>query len=111
MLYIGSDGSVRLTRGDTARISVTVTNEVTGEPYVISDTDTVTMTIKKNYKDTEHFVQKILHGSSMFKLEHSDTENLPFGKYIFDIQLETSDGDVYTVIEPTTFELTKEVTY
>ena len=42
-------------------------------------------------------------------LQPSDTKNLPFGNYVYDIELTTADGFVDTFIGPATFTLTGEV--
>ena len=49
-------------------------------------------------------------GSNQFHIEPEDTKFLSFGKYLYDVELTTASGDVYTVIVPTTFEVLKEVT-
>lgn len=69
------------------------------------------MTIKKSIRDSIPCIQKKNVGSNAFHILPTDTNDLTFGKYIYDVQLTTNDGDIYTVIEPTVFELMKEVTY
>ena len=111
MLYVEADGIIRLTRGDSAKIMVTIENDIIGENYEIAEDDTLTLTVKKNVKDTEALVQKIIVGSNTFYIRPEDTAALSFGKYKYDVQLKTAEGDVYTVIVPTTFELLQEVTW
>jgi hypothetical protein len=111
VLYVNDDNSIRLTRGDTARILVPITNDLTGTTYELTDSDKLTLTIKKKETDSQPLVQKVLTGSNSFHILPSDTKNLSFGKYVYDVELTTEAGDVYTVIEPTTFELLKEVTW
>lgn len=111
MLYVDKNNVVRLTRGDTARFIVTLKNEVTQQAYDILPTDTLIMTIKKSVRDSVPCIQKKNVGSNAFHILPTDTNGLAFGKYIYDVQLTTNNGDVYTVVEPTVFELTKEVTY
>lgn len=110
MLYIESNNVIRLTRGDTARITVPIENDLDNSSYVMDEQDTLTFTIKRRVKDEEHLVQKNAIGSNNFHIKPEDTDSLPFGKYVYDVQLTTSGGDVYTVIEPTTFEILSEVT-
>lgn len=38
--------TVRLTRGDTGKLTISILNEDTGEPYYLQDGDTLTLTIK-----------------------------------------------------------------
>lgn len=111
MLYVDKNNNIRLTRGDTAKFVVSVQNESIREPYDILSSDTLTMTIKDSIRDGEPCVQKTIVGSNTFHILPSDTSSMNFGKYIYDIQLTTSGGDVYTIVEPSTFELMEEVTY
>lgn len=111
MLYIGNDGSIRLTRGDTARLSVSIMDDTTGLPYAIKESDEVRLTVKKSVKDSSSCFQKVLVGSSDFYIRPSDTNNLSFGKYVYDVEVTTDGGDVFTVIEPSSFEIMQEVTY
>lgn len=111
MLYVDKSNNIRLTRGDTARFVVSVKNEVTQQAYDIQSSDTLTMTIKDSIRDGEACVQKTITGSNVFHILPSDTRGLNFGKYVYDVQLTTASGDVYTVVEPATFELMEEVTY
>lgn len=111
MLYIQDDGTIRLTRGDTARLSVEIINEFTKQPYAVLPGDEMVLTVKKTVKEGAPRIQKKIIGSASFKIDPEDTENLAFGSYKYDVQLTTEDGDVYTVIGPATFEILTEVTY
>lgn len=111
MLTVDKDNTIHLTRGDTARIFLgTVVNEVTGKEFDLSADDTVTLTVKKTVYDTTPVVQITVPSGAAIHIKPEDTKELPFGKYLYDTQITTADGDVYTVIPPTTFEILKEVT-
>lgn len=110
MLNVERDGVIRLTRGDTAYLQVPITNEITNSDYILSPDDVLKFTIKRSVNDTDPLVQKVLYGANLFHIEPTDTKHLSFGKYLYDVELTTSNGDVYTVIVPTTFELMKEIT-
>jgi len=110
MLHIEADGTIKITRGDTARLTVTVTNDTNGSEYAIEDGDILTMTVKKSVNDEAPSLQKTIQGASTFHIEPKDTAHLPFGKHKYDVQLTTAGGDVYTIIPPTTFEILQEVT-
>lgn len=110
MLYISDDGTIQLTRGDTARLSVGIENELTNEPYAIRSGDILTFSVKKTVKDSEYCFQKKITGTDLFKIEPEDTSTLAFGDYKYDIQIDTEDGDRYTVLGPATFKLLAEVT-
>ena len=110
MLYIESDGTVRLTRGDTARLTVLLKKKDTNEEYLMKTTDKLTLSIKKNVKEKTPLVQKTVIGANAIHIEPLDTNDLEFGKYKYDVELVTAEGDVYTVVEPTTFEVLEGVT-
>lgn len=111
MLSVQADGTIRLTRGDTARLNVSINNDSNGTEYEIQDTDELRFTVKKSVSDESPVLQKIITGSSLFHIRPEDTAGLSFGRYKYDVQLTTGGGDVYTVIGPSTFEIAQEVTY
>lgn len=108
MLYI-SGNTIRLTRGDTAYLTIPITSD-TDEPYEMKDTDTLTLSVKRRIADTEYCFQKVSTGNNIFHIEPNDTKHLKFGSYKYDIQLENMDGDVYTVVPVSDFEILQEVT-
>ena len=109
MFSVSKSGEIKLTRGDTARLTVSIADDA-GEPYTMQEGDILTMTVKKNITDAEPCIQKTASGSNTFHIKPTDTASLAFGKYKYDVQLTTLDGDVYTVIPPNVFELLQEVT-
>lgn len=111
MLYLLEDGTIRLTRGDTAAFTINITNEVTDEVYNMASDDTLTMSVKKKAKNSEMCFSKTVVGTNKILIEPSDTKGLDFGKYVYDVELVTSSGGTSTIIEPTTFELLPEVTW
>lgn len=110
MLSITEDGTIRLTRGDTARFTVQITNDKTNEPYVIGVDDTLTFSVKKTVNDVEAVLQKTVTGSDTLYIRPEDTSELSFTKYKYDVQLTTAGGDVFTVIGPSVLEILQEVT-
>ena len=80
--------------------------------------DKIYMTIRKDAKSKTKILQKTL-GNGIFKdsdgyynviLNSTDTANLPYGTYGFDISLKTSGGLVFTPIIGS-ITLTEEYTY
>lgn len=111
MLTVDKDNTIHLTRGDTARLLIDrAANAATGKDYVFTPEDKVTMTVKKTVYDTSPAVQLTVPGGAAIHIKPEDTKELAFGRYVYDVQLTTADGDVYTVVTPATFEVTKEVT-
>lgn len=111
MLYVNSDGSIRLTRGDTARFQVSVQNDLTGDEYAIQEGDILVLTVKKTVNDEDYLIRKKITGGTNFHISPSDTSEMSFGSYVYDVELTTADGDVYTIIGPATFEVLSEVSY
>ena len=111
MLIVDKDNTIHLTRGDTARFSIgQIKNTITNTNYTPTEDDTVTMTVKKTVLDAAPCVQIIVPAGEVLHIKPEDTKVMAFGKYVYDVQLKTADGDVYTIIPPTTFDLLKEVT-
>ena len=104
MFRVTESGRILLTRGDTAYINV-VTDD-----YTPQDGDQIKLTVKRSTADKDTLIQKtVLDG--VCKIEPKDTETLDYGTYVYDCQLTTAAGDVYTFIPPTDFVLQEEVTY
>jgi hypothetical protein len=110
MFKVYEDGSIELTRGDTAYLNVEITDDTGKAEYAMQPGDTLTLSVKKQYTDAKPCIQKIITDGKLFHIEPSDTSGLEFGKYKYDVQLTTESGDVFTVIGPETFEIKAEVT-
>ena len=100
---------ISITRGDTAYLTVDILDDA-GVAYQMQPGDKLTMTVKQNFTDVEPCLQKIIEGDNQFHIEPIDTKNMEFGKYKYDIQLNTAEGDVFTIVGPQTFEVLYEVT-
>lgn len=112
MLIINGN-KVRMTRGDSVYLTVEITstaNGEQGEAYEIAADDTLTLTMRKNIRSDRIAMMKIMKGSASFRIAPEDTEGLDTGCYVYDVQLRTADGDVYTVIAPETWVIDGEVT-
>ena len=109
MYKVTDNGTISITRGDTAYLTVDILDDA-GATYEMQPGDTLTMTVKRNFTDAEPCLQKIIEGENQFHLTPFDTKDMEFGKYKYDIQLNTVDGDVFTIVGPQTFEILYEVT-
>lgn len=111
MLSVSKSGEIKLTRGDTAKLSVhpTIGEDEEKQPYIVQEDDVLTFTVKKSYEDKEAVIEKKLTGSTTFHIEPKDTKGLAFGKYKYDVQLTTAAGENYTFIDKKDFILTEEV--
>lgn len=101
--------TIRLTRGDTGVFSLDIKN-AQGQSYDYSQ-DTVLFTVKPNVYAKDPLIQKqVVYGENI-TISPADTENLPYGTYVYDIQLETAGGIVDTIITPSKFIVMEEVTW
>lgn len=109
-MFMVSGNDIQLTRGDTARLNVEITNTLNNNIYQLNEDDELILTVKKNTTRKESLIQK-KSISGGFHFAPEDTVELSYGKYVYDVQLTTHSGDVYTVIEPSIFEVMPEVTF
>lgn len=107
MLYIDSDNNIKLTRGDSATLTLTVTKD--GAAYDYSN-DLTQFTVKRNTVTEEIIIQKTFTGNSI-GITPDDTKNLYYSDLVYDVQIITPGGEVHTVIEPRNFEITQEVNF
>lgn len=103
------DGFIYLTRGDTAYLNIDITYD-DGRTYGVKVDDVLTLSLKRNIADIEYAVQKSISGSNRFILTPDDTKHLEYGKYLFDVQLVTAAGEVFTIISKSNFYIQEEVT-
>lgn len=103
--------SITLTRGDTARLSLSLTYKDTGEWYIPAEGDTIRFAMKKDYDDSSGPILTIQIDPETLELHirPEDTKQLAYGTYKYDIQLTTADGDVDTFIDRAELTLTEEV--
>lgn len=103
-----SNQNIFLTRGDTAKIALSITSA--GNSAYDSTKDTVVLTVKKSTTDKEKILQKTAV-NGIITLSHDDTKNLDYGDYVYDVQLTTVAGNVCTIITPHRFRLEEKVNF
>ena len=100
-------------RGDSETVTLMFTDS-DKNLIPIANGDTLYFTVKKNIRDTEKILQKVLTdfpgGKAIIEIHSSDTSLLSPGKYVYDIQLTKSSGSVTTLIPPSDFILEGDVT-
>ena len=119
MFIIDADSNaIKLTRGDTAKFTVSFTDEG-GDPYDISN-DVVKFGVKRSPFDSECVLEKTIDSAtSKFELTPADTASLEYGDYLYDIEIQhTIEGEteededtieVYTPIAAAKFTLTYNI--
>ena len=108
MLEVSKSGEIKLTRGDTAYLTVSVKIK-DGEPYAVKADDVLTLTVKRDYADPEALIEKKITGTTTFHIEPVDTKDLEFGTYVYDVQVTMANGDNFTVLADKKLKITNEV--
>ena len=107
---------ITMTRGDTLLLQVNIFQD-DNEEYVCQPGDSVRFAArpaglnaaKTEYANNIVIDKPIPTDSLMLQLEPADTKQLPFGKYVYDIELTKADGTVDTFITEATLILSPEV--
>ena len=108
-MVIVNGTTISMVRGDTAKIEIAI-NDSEGHEYAPVEGDVIRFAAKKSYYDEEPIIYKLIPNDTLLLwIEPQDTKNLPFGKYIYDIEITFADGDVDTFIANATLEILKEV--
>ncbi len=102
-------------RGDTCPVSFDLTDA--SENELKQEDLEITFTMKKNYNTSDVVIQKRLSQGEIklegkigsFAIEHSDTSNLKYGNYVYDI--EVVSGDYHKTLVLGTITLTNESTF
>lgn len=102
-----------VTRGDTEVITIEMSDENGAIPFVTGDTVYFTIKIDANTatKVLQKTVTTFTNGKAVITLLPADTSSLAYGFYVYDIQFNRADGNVKTIVKPSTFKLAEEVTY
>lgn len=104
-----NDKTITLTRGDSLAIKLDIFDSE-GNAYTPSSGDTIRFAMKKSYSDSECLISKVIpNDTMMLSLAPSDTKDLAFGSYVYDIEITFATGAVDTFIDRATFRLTEEV--
>lgn len=116
MFEIVNDNEIRMTRGDTFETDVEIFDEE--NPWTPSSGDTVkfyvkhaAMNVSKTaYKDDEPVIEKTIPNATLtLHLDPADTEELDFGRYVYDVEVTLSTGVVDTIINNENFIILPEV--
>ena len=108
--------NITMVRGDTEMFKINLSALKDGEREIIpfEPGDRVFFTVKKNANTKDILIQKIIQeftdGAAVIHINHADTADLSYSRYVYDIQI--IRGDVVKTIVPLSyFTLTKEVTH
>ena len=87
--------NVKMVRGDTGTVELALMDE---NGNVIAPTAyTAILSLKKTVDDVAYILQKpFVNGKVQFT--HADTNNLPYGQYVYDVQVEIlQDNSIHTI--------------
>ena len=106
MILTGTD--ISMTRGDTETLTIRCS-----VPF--EDGDVVYMTVREDAESPVQFQKTVVdfgeQGKAVIVIDSEDTEPMAFGDYQYDIQVTRMDGRVKTLVLPSKFTLTEEITY
>ena len=106
-----------MTRGDSLSIGLAITYD-DGTSYEPEDGDKIRFALKsaamtvgnKEFRDREPLISKDIPTDTLvLELGPSDTKSLPFGNYVYDIELTYASGFVDTFISEGSLILAPEV--
>nr|DAY76043.1 MAG TPA: hypothetical protein [Caudoviricetes sp.] len=108
MYSVKGENTLFVTRGDSASFRLDLI-DADGSPFILQQDDKLTFTVKKTTSDKEALISKTV--TNAIVLTPSDTNDLPYGKYVYDLQLNRANGYVETIITPSTLIIGEEVTF
>lgn len=109
-----SGTNLSMIRGDSESIILSLKKDEDMIPF--NQGDTVYFTIKQNANTDKIMMQKIIttfdeDGNCIIEINPDDTKDFSFRDYVYDIQLNDSNGRVTTIIPCSKFAILEEVTH
>ena len=103
-VYNESTHDIYYIKGDTAHFSIEVS------PFKPEEGDILNFTVKKRY-GAPALISLTADNDMMFHLSAADySADMAPGDYLYDIQLTTGQGEIYTLVGPARFEMDIEIT-
>lgn len=112
MLKVKSNGTINMSRGDSISLTINLSDS-DGNEYILQEGDRLFFSAKKKATDESYAISPILltgEKGTTLHLDASDTYDLEFGTYLYDIQLVTANGKTNTVIKPTQLIIEEAIT-
>lgn len=112
MIYIDKNYNIQMTRGDTFVRKISLTKN--GEEYTPHNGDVIRFAMSKVYKGKSGYsllIEKVIDNDTLeWIIESQDTSDLPYGRYVYDLQITYGDtGYVETFADKKTLTLMEEV--
>lgn len=103
------DNNISMIRGDSGVFTITIT-DANGSPVELTEGDVLTFTLRRTPRSPTIVLQKTITDGTL-TINPSDTQDMPFGSYVYDVELKRADGYTDTIIPPHEFLVLEEVTY
>lgn len=102
-----SGNRIKMTQGDSVQIEISLTDG-NGRPYEPHGGDTLAFGMRKTPYSKDCALYKEIR-NALLELTPAETKSLGAGRYVYDVQLTTAGGYVFTVISCAEFEIVPEV--
>lgn len=107
-MYKVDGTTITMVRGDTFVAAINLSRN--GEPYIPVSGDQIRFAAKRSIGDAKPCIAKNIPYDTMeLKLVPADTAKLPFGSYVYDLEIEFADGAVDTFVYGGTLNILAEV--
>ena len=106
--YDNETKTIKMIAKDTGDLIINLDN------YLLASGDTVYFTVNNSLEKEEALISKVItdfpQNKAIVRLTAEDTD-IPIGNYYYDIQINTADGRVDTVLGPAKFKIMGGVKY
>ena len=102
--------TIRMVRGDTLTYDISVEYGRDHVQYELMEGDLIRFRMKKYLYDKDPIIEKYIPiDQPTLEILPEDTSDLTFGEYHYNIELITTDGEVYTIVPDSLFLITPKV--
>lgn len=108
-MFQAQNNNIVIIRGDSGAFTISIA-DTDGNAVTLTDGDVLTFTLRRAPRSPTIVLQKTITDGTL-TINPSDTQNMPFGSYVYDVELKRADGYTDTIIPPHEFLLLEEVTY
>jgi hypothetical protein len=92
------DKTIRITRGDSCVIHLTIYEADGTTVYTPSENDHIIFTVKPDINNDYYELKKFFVNGNTLTLNKVDTIGLNFGEYFYDVRLE-NNNNYYTILD------------
>ncbi|MGN0637705.1 MAG: hypothetical protein ACI4J0_04995 [Huintestinicola sp.] len=107
---------ILMVRGDTLKLCIESIMTSDGGEYTLSDTDRIFMELRKEDDPERAVISRTISAADRSEaglpivIYPSETENIPFGNYVFDIRLVMDGDNIFTIIPATRLKVIGNIT-